>query len=124
MQEVQKAKEELFDNEETKQCVVDSVLRIYTVCYTIALNKLKNANIIEDTFFNTSKSDSIMNNVYNYMNNKESEIDSEWLVASGLQAFLEDPTSEEPIYLLVRLLGENRMNPKTGIILYAKEYGF
>ena len=65
-----------------------------------------------------------MNNVYNYMNNKESEIDSEWLVASGLQAFLEDPTSEEPIYLLVRLLGENRMNPKTGIILYAKEYGF
>ena len=70
MQEVQKAKEELFDNEETKQCVVDSVLRIYTVCYTIALNKLKNANIIEDTFFNTSKSDSIMNNVYNYMNNK------------------------------------------------------
>ena len=27
MQEVQKAKEELFDNEETKQCVVDSVLR-------------------------------------------------------------------------------------------------
>ncbi len=54
----------------------------------------------------------------------ESEIDSEWLVASGLQAFLEDPTSEEPIYLLVRLLGENRMNPKTGIILYAKEYGF
>lgn len=124
MQEVRKAKEELFDNEETKQCVVDSVLRIYTVCYTIALNKLKNADIIEGTFFNTSKSDSIMNNVYNYMNNKESEIDSEWLVASGLQAFLEDPTSEEPIYLLVRLLGENRMNPKTGIILYAKEYGF
>ena len=105
----------------TKQCVVESVLRIYTVCYTIALNKLKNADIIDGTFFNTNKSDSIMNNVYNYLNNgEESEIDSEWLVDSCLQAFLEDPTSEESIYLLVRLLGENRMEPKTGIILYAK----
>lgn len=125
MQEVRKAKAELFAREETKQCVVESVLRIYTVCYTIALNKLKNADIIDGTFFNTNKSDSIMNNVYNYLNNgEESEIDSEWLVDSCLQAFLEDPTSEEAIYLLVRLLGENRMEPKTGIILYAKEYGF
>lgn len=125
MQEVRKAKAELFAREETKQCVVESVLRIYTVCYTIALNKLKNADIIDGTFFNTNKSDSIMNNVYNYLNNgEESEIDSEWLVDSCLQAFLEDPTSEESIYLLVRLLGENRMEPKTGIILYAKEYGF
>ena len=125
MQEVRKAKAELFAREETKQCVVESVLRIYTVCYTIALNKLKNADIIDGTFFNTNKSDSIMNNVYNYLNNgEESEIDSEWLVDSCLQAFLEDPTSEESIYLLVRLLGENRMEPKTGIILYVKEYGF
>lgn len=71
MQEVRKAKAELFAREETKQCVVESVLRIYTVCYTIALNKLKNADIIDGTFFNTNKSDSIMNNVYNYLNNGE-----------------------------------------------------
>ena len=124
MQEVQKAKAELFAREETKQCVVDSVLRIYTVCYSIALNKLKNAGIIDGTFFDTSKSNSIMNNVYNYLNNEEGEIDFEWLVNAGVQAFLENPTSEEAIYLLVRFLGENRMEPKTGIILYAKEYGF
>lgn len=122
LQEIRNAKIALYNNVNTKQLVVKATLTLYTNCFNCVLNEFKNFGKLKDTFFDTAKANSIVNNIWRLINQQE-EYESTVLIAQIIEAFKADPTNRDVLHLIVLLEEDTWDDPHDeDIINYAREY--
>lgn len=122
LQEIQNVKTVLYNNIDTKQSVIKAVINLYTNCFNCVLNEFKNAGKLNDTFFEDTKSDSIVNNILKRINaSKDVELSS--FKTQIIEAFKANPLNLDVIHLIIILeeyKWENALDEE--IIMYIKEY--
>lgn len=126
LQEIQRAKKELYENEETKSAIVESIVKIFSICYRKAFEELEKANVLKKVSFQTDKAISVITNLLRYVEKTNgNDIDMAFCMERSIQAFTLDPTCIQVIHSLI-VLWENVWDDpeEEDLVKYAQEYDF
>lgn len=119
MAEVAKAKKKLYEDENTKNLVTNTLMDIYDTCFRAVIIELESCGKFSKTLFDEAKAKRIFNNIIAMLNSKD--IDFKVIKEQCLLAFQSDPAHQDLIELMIHI---DESPEKNDLIKYAKDYGF